>query len=102
MIDIGDLGSDPQLVITNGGTGRYLAFSYRWGSPFISSPPLKTTKKTFKQHCRGIPLDMVPRSFLDLFRVARVLGERLIWIDSLCIIQGEIVDHKVGFLLTDY
>ena len=69
-------------------TGRYIAFSYQWGDPLTTTPPLKTTKANFQQHLTRIPAADLPKSFTDLIKVARELGERFIWVDSLCIIQG--------------
>ncbi|CAN9173181.1 unnamed protein product [Alternaria alternata] len=57
-----------------------------WGS--VEKQPLCTTPKNFKEHQKGIAFTDLPRTFQDLVNIARSIGIKYIWIDSLCIIQG--------------
>jgi len=36
---------------------------------------------------KSIPLESLPRAFLDAIQISRRVGYRYLWIDSLCIIQ---------------
>lgn len=76
----------PRLISnTKGKRGQYIALSYCWGLK-----PLLTlnaeTKKSFEE---GISLDHLPQTIHDAILVTRRLGIRYLWVDSLCIIQGE-------------
>lgn len=75
-----------RLLETGGSeTGAYIAFSHRWGG----SLSLKTTKSTLLRRIEGFTLADLPRTFRDAVLVAKALGIRYIWIDSLCIIQDD-------------
>jgi len=65
------------------GHERYVTLSHRWGSWNITVLTADN-HETFKGR---IPLDCLPQTFLDCMLVARKLGIRYVWIDSLCIIQ---------------
>ena len=65
--------------------GPYLTLSHCWGkSNFI-----QLTQSTKSDFLKGIPYSKLPKTFQDAISVARFLGVYYIWIDSLCIIQGE-------------
>lgn len=64
---------------------RYISLSHCWGS----SRPMTTTRDNYKDHLSSIPWDFLPRTFQDAILVARALGVRFIWIDSLCITQDD-------------
>ncbi|KAK3312380.1 hypothetical protein B0H66DRAFT_486285 [Apodospora peruviana] len=77
VIDI----SNPDKPLLSRGNGRadpYVALSNTWAT----GKRLVTTVQKLKQE---IPRDMLPRTFYDAMRVARVLGFRYLWIDALCI-----------------
>lgn len=66
--------------------GRYICLTYCWGrSDFI-----KTTRDNIERHKQGIAFEESPRNFQDTVRIARALGVRYVWIDSLCIIQDDV------------
>ncbi|KAH8760062.1 heterokaryon incompatibility protein-domain-containing protein, partial [Hyaloscypha sp. PMI_1271] len=94
VIDIGEDSGEPRLLITSGQEARYVAFSYQWGDPLLSPPPLKTTKEKLKGYLSAIPTADLPRSFIDLIEITRAIGERYIWIDSLCIVQDDEQDWE--------
>jgi hypothetical protein len=65
--------------------GRYLTLSHRWGGT-VTAKLLKTTSVTLKE---GFSVANLPLVFQHAIMVTRQLGERYIWIDSLCIFQDE-------------
>ena len=73
--------------------GRYLALSHRW----VSGPtPLWVTRRdNLEQRKLGFPLNTLPATVVDAVRVARSLGVRYVWIDSLCILQDSSEDWEV-------
>ncbi|TEY54699.1 hypothetical protein BOTCAL_0238g00020 [Botryotinia calthae] len=66
----------------------YITLSHCWGK----TRPLTTTQAKFDAHKKEIPLENLPKTFQDAIIVVRALGIRYIWIDSLCIIQGDDAD----------
>jgi len=67
-----------------GETGRYLCLSYCWGKDEF----IKTTRTTLENYKKGIYLDELPQTFQDVISIARALHIRYVWIDALCILQG--------------
>lgn len=70
---------------------EYVALSYVWGGP----QPLMNTKKTKAGlYCRGSlgKRAQVPATIRDSLLFLRSLGERYLWIDSLCIVQDDEAD----------
>ncbi|OIW25322.1 HET-domain-containing protein [Coniochaeta ligniaria NRRL 30616] len=63
-------------------TGHYIALSHRWGGVTLT-----TTKKTLPDHLKASSLDDLPRTFQDAVLVAKAMGIKYLWIDSLCIVQ---------------
>ena len=76
---------------------RYAALSYRWGSrPFLS-----TTQENLQDHLRCIPVSpspsdgttsALPQGFSEIVDICWDLGVQYLWIDALCIIQGDAED----------
>ncbi|KAH9894550.1 heterokaryon incompatibility protein-domain-containing protein [Xylariomycetidae sp. FL2044] len=64
----------------------FAALSHMWGDPSVS-PPLRTIKANYSRHRESIRKEELPRNFIDAAMVCARLGIRLLWIDSLCIIQ---------------
>lgn len=92
LIDVGEPHSlTAKLVETvPGNQMRYTALSHPWGPP----PYFCTTLKNIGQHKRSFRLQDFPATFLDAVNITRSLGVRYIWIDSICIIQGDEGDFK--------
>ncbi|KAK4216809.1 hypothetical protein QBC37DRAFT_438577 [Rhypophila decipiens] len=66
--------------------GKWLALSYQWGP----TPHFCTTVDNLSRHLTdGMEVADLPATFRDAIIVTRSLGIRYLWIDSLCIIQGE-------------
>ena len=66
---------------------RYVALSYTWGN----ARTYKTTLRNVSQHTqhRGLePFEhLLPQTISDTINLVRMLGERYLWVDALCIIQ---------------
>ncbi|KAL2421808.1 hypothetical protein ABEF95_007851 [Exophiala dermatitidis] len=71
----------------HGVTGAYLTLSHRWGSEAF-----KLERTTHADMLRGIPLSALPGTYQDAIRIARRLGVRYLWVDSICIFQDERLD----------
>lgn len=88
ILDVGPLGHESvSLLETNGQRGEFCALSYCWGPE--GTQTLVTTRDTINDHLNGIQFKTLPKTFQDAVVVTRQLGIRYLWIDSLCIIQGD-------------
>lgn len=85
VIDVGseDGSRIPKIFVTGGKPGVWLTLSHCWGTQvrFV----LDSTN--IEDRMKGLPVDHLPRTFLDAIRVTRSLGFQYLWIDSLCTLQ---------------
>lgn len=65
---------------------RYVVLSYCWGSV---KPECVTTLATLSDRMKKIPWHTLPATFQDAIRFTRSLDVNYLWIDSVCIIQGD-------------
>lgn len=65
---------------------RYCALSHCWGPPSTITTQLNDER--YESYLQGIPLSDLPKTFHDAVLFTRELDCKYIWIDSLCIIQG--------------
>ncbi|KAK3987569.1 heterokaryon incompatibility protein-domain-containing protein [Cladorrhinum sp. PSN332] len=75
------------------GKGQYTALSYCWGGDISS----KTTKDNYDARrvgSEGIVVNQLPKTLQDAIAVTRYLGLEFLWIDALCIIQGDQADWE--------
>ena len=63
----------------------YLTLSHRWGE----TRSLTTTKENIALFYSDIPFEDLRRVFQDALFITKALGFSYLWIDSLCIIQGD-------------
>lgn len=100
ILDLGEASEEPEgdggepeirLIESSGQRERYIALSHSWGG----EQPLTTTAATLEQHKSGIPTANLPTTFRDAAHIARRLGIRYLWIDSLCIIQDSPQDWQL-------
>ncbi|CAM1505192.1 Fc.00g108290.m01.CDS01 [Cosmosporella sp. VM-42] len=99
LIDLGSLQSPIlRLVKTADGVvrdSRYVALSHRWGDikthrPFCTRlKDMSGRGHDYESFKTAIPSADVPQTFRDVVEITRRLGIRYLWIDSLCIIQGD-------------
>lgn len=71
--------------LDNGDTEPYTALSYCWGQDQV----LKTTSANKADVEDGVPLSLLPKTITDAIRVTRELRIKLLWVDSLCLVQDE-------------
>jgi Heterokaryon incompatibility protein (HET) len=69
---------------------RYLTLSHCWGGLDF----FKLTDTNYTQLCKQIPENQLTKTFKDTITLTRKLDVRYLWIDSLCIIQGNQEDWK--------
>ncbi|KAK1532097.1 uncharacterized protein CCOS01_04080 [Colletotrichum costaricense] len=63
----------------------YVALSYCWGL----DQTIKTTTVNLARHQQGIEVRNLPKTIQDAIHVTRQLGVKLLWVDSLCIVQND-------------
>ncbi|KAF2655383.1 HET-domain-containing protein [Lophiostoma macrostomum CBS 122681] len=93
LVHIGACGSMWTLHLASRGeilSHKYISLSYRWGS----YQQLKLTTENLDQFRSENHISSLPKTFRDLFYVARLLSVDYIWIDSLCIIQDSVADWE--------
>jgi hypothetical protein len=97
LLDVGLAKTDTlRLCCSNKNkTLKYVALSYCWGMlNEAGMPKFCTTDENIKARRNGFDISKLPKTFRDAVRVAQNLGIRYLWIDSLCIIQGNKRDWK--------
>jgi len=74
--------------------GEYAALSYCWGGP----QSIQTTRSTIDAFSKGLDLRICSQTIQDAVVVTRGLGIQYLWIDALCIIQGQASDkmHEIA------
>lgn len=73
------------LVPETGTSGKYAALSYCWGR----SNHFVLTAATLNSLQNGFHLSQLPQTIQDAVRVTREIGLKYLWVDALCIIQGQ-------------
>ncbi|KAK0666943.1 heterokaryon incompatibility protein-domain-containing protein [Cercophora samala] len=97
VIDIGT-AEQPlrlRLHIPQNESARYVALSHCWGPPEKAAKTIKMTADTLHEFQTEIPWNKLSKTFKDAVTITRRLGIRYLWIDSLCIIQGDAQDWAV-------
>lgn len=96
IIDVGNKDQKgnwgPVRLVIPGESDRsqYLALSHHWGRPTQKENALNCAfKSNLASLCQGIDVSKLGKTFQDAITVTRRLGQRYIWIDSLCILQDE-------------
>lgn len=79
-----------KLIESQGMTGSYCALSHCWDPP--EKRPLHTTRGILPRHLVNIPFAELPLTFQEAAQLALGIGICYLWIDSLCIIQGDTND----------
>jgi hypothetical protein len=73
-------------TLPNNIKGPYLTLSHCWGKATLLT---LTRKNEARLKDLGAHMDELPKNFQEAIEVARFIGLQYIWIDSLCICQGE-------------
>ncbi|KAH8896977.1 hypothetical protein GQ53DRAFT_680702 [Thozetella sp. PMI_491] len=87
LLDLGPESSSNILLSETKGLSPslpYIALSHRWGE----GKHFCTLTSNVASYQRGIPFEDLPATFRHAVVVARQLGIRYLWIDSICIVQG--------------
>ncbi|KAK7408823.1 hypothetical protein QQX98_009009 [Neonectria punicea] len=71
---------------------QYTTLSHMWGPD--PNACLQLTKSRLREYQSDIPSSLLPTKYLEAIRIAKALGFRYIWINSLCIIQDSDEDWK--------
>ncbi|KAK0642899.1 heterokaryon incompatibility protein-domain-containing protein [Cercophora newfieldiana] len=91
VIDVGaSIDATPCLYVSKGETAPYTTLSYRWGTNMT----FRTTKENLTTHQKALDMETLPATFRDAISVTRRLGIRYLWIDALCIVQGDNEDWR--------
>lgn len=95
VLDIGDRENPRKIFLSVGEDriGSYAALSYCWGKSERQRKYL-TTDENLKQRQEAVDISTFPKTFTDAIVVCRHLGIRFLWIDSLCIVQGNESDWQ--------
>jgi len=89
-----------RLMESNGRKGRYIALSHCWGPE--DKMHLRTTKTNLQEHLSNIAFDQLGKTFQEVVMFAHGASIDLVWIDSLCILQGDNSDwHKEAQAMRD-
>lgn len=96
FLDVGNETSSPvKLVLTaqinQEDVLKYTALSHYWGKGAV---PIQTSTESIEQHFNSIPWEDCCKTFQDAILITRGLGIQYLWIDSLCILQDDILDWK--------
>lgn len=88
VVDVGSSDADVCLHISHAGEkSNYVALSHCWSGKV----PIMTTASTIQDFMRRLPSE-TPRTFADAIAVTRNMGQKYLWIDSLCILQDSADD----------
>lgn len=92
LLDVGPLENscNNSIRLKENVRSPYIALSHCWGT----TRHIVTEKANLESHKRGIPLESLPKTFQDAVELTKGIGLRHIWIDSLCIIQDDLLDWK--------
>lgn len=96
QIQASEEGDNPQLTLQGSRAvprgSRYAALSYCWGEykPVCMTTQLDATRRD--DNLRSIQWDELPRTFQDAVKFTLALGIEYLWIDSICIVQGDSKD----------
>lgn len=94
VLDVSSFRSPEKLIRVVETTGRrenYMTLSHRWQA----SMPLVLTKDNREESLRGIKFELLSSTFQHAIQITHALGIKHLWIDSLCIMQGDAEDWEV-------
>ena len=73
----------------------YIALSYVWGGPQSFQNVMSRRKDLYNPHSISVDDEAIPRTIQDAIWLVANLGEKYIWVDSLCICQDE-MENKMN------
>ncbi|KAI1745297.1 heterokaryon incompatibility protein-domain-containing protein [Xylaria scruposa] len=91
LLDLGVCVDDIRLVLEHETSAQpYATLSYRWGTTAAVTLTYETCDAFFAK----IELQSLPRIIQDTIQFCRGLSIRYLWVDALCIIQGDAQDFS--------
>ena len=90
-VRIVELRKDPSEHDISPAHIRYACLSHCWGN---SRSKHLTRSSNLDKNKTGIPITELPLTFRDAIDVSRALNIRYLWIDSLCVVQDDIIDWE--------
>ncbi|KAK3715462.1 hypothetical protein LTR37_007190 [Vermiconidia calcicola] len=91
LVYVGTANDDLRLVeLGEPSAPPYIALSYSWGL----TKRLTCTRDNYKQLRTGIPWSELPRTLQDAISITRRLAMAYLWVDALCIVQGDLTDWQ--------
>ena len=91
---LGPLQPNVRLIHPGKGRGKWAALSHKWGLQSLT----RLERGNINLFSKGIQTSSLPATFRDAIIVARRLGIRYLWIDSLCIVQDSQADWDIEFM----
>ncbi|KXJ96156.1 heterokaryon incompatibility protein-domain-containing protein [Microdochium bolleyi] len=93
LVDLGPNNNEinPRLItVVPGWSGQYVCLSYCWGG----DQPLKATTNNLSSLSNppGFPYHDLPKTLRDACLITKLMDQRYIWIDALCIVQDDPAD----------
>lgn len=102
LLDVGVSDMDLKLRLSKSlpPEAPYLTLSHCWGGKVFTT----LTRNNFQDFLSHIPTSSLSKTFIEAIISTRKLGFRYLWIDSLCIIQGDEADwqHEASMMGTVY
>lgn len=99
VVDVVDMQLKP-LPIVDGKPERYVALSYVWGKSHLRDKPYTTTRANVMTRIQHGGLEnaweRLPRTIQETILLVARLGERYVWIDSLCIVQDSVTSWELN------
>jgi hypothetical protein len=88
LVDVGEKDEEMRLVSADDTTegSPYMTLSHRWGSVGAHAAHSLTSAR-LEGYAQSIPHGSLPKTFVEACSLTRALGQRYLWIDSLCIVQ---------------
>lgn len=91
MILLGEKAKTARLKNTaENTTVPYAALSYCWGD----NATFMTVKDTLEKYEKDIPIEELPQTLKDAFCLTKELGLDYLWVDAICIVQGDGTEWK--------
>jgi hypothetical protein len=82
-----------QKIVQASNSWRYCSFSYVWGAVSSLSLMTDTLQEMKVPGSLATMRNQIPKVIRDAMDVVTAIGERYLWVDSLCIVQDD-DDHK--------
>ncbi|RYP05857.1 hypothetical protein DL765_009708 [Monosporascus sp. GIB2] len=92
LLNVG-LGHEPNVrLVENQEPAPYVCLSYCWGTDLEGV--VQTTSVNISDHFKGIRTLSLSKTVQDAIAVCRGIKMRYLWVDALCIIQGDTRDFQ--------